>query len=536
MNIKSSFAFATLLLAFPASLSAQFLPGQEPATPSAVEPPPVAPGSVAGVKTPEEVMKEAEALGGTWMKHVLAGDIRAAMENTWGYKAFEDQGPQQVAEILEAQLQKTGKLRKAWLIHDRSQLQQDTLLTQDMRTLGRIVVLRYISEYENEILRERITCYEPEMDGKGLRIIGMHREAVAEGDLGAWDMGVALGEAVLLRWSTLPEERWRPYLVEAGAIAAKLKVALPPLPDADGEPAARLQAALEFLRGPAVKAVSGLKERPAALATAALTAWSLLLSWNDTEPDLKTADAFAGLMRTAKLDESLWREADKSMRTKPAKPGDKPGETEIWTAVHTLAVNVSESLLHENTPEGLSNKASSVLVDALRNGQRLGNFRVTGAFTTPDGKVGTMEGTLHPSSLDLTVKGFDGTKWRRIAIGRSAWISREGKAWEASPDVDASLHLSAVLKAPLNPDSDLLRQQKMEIVGVVDLAGESATHIRRTDHKDNPPFEYWVVRDPLNGPVVRKVHIMLAFGDVKTEATMTFADHGRAAAAIAPVN
>lgn len=481
-------------------------------------------------------MKEAEALGSTWMKHVLAGDIRGAMENTWGYKAFDEVGPQQVAEILETQLQKTGKLRKAWLMHDRSQLQEDAFLTQDMRTLGRIVVLRYISQYENETLRERITCYEPTMDGKGLRIIGMHREAVPEGDLAAWDLGVALGEAVVLRWSTLPEERWRPYLVEAGAIADKLKIPLPPLPSADGEPPQRLQAALEFLRDPAVKAVSGLKERPASLATAALTAWSLLLSWNEVEPDLKTADAFAALMQKAKLDQSLWREADKSMRTKPVKAAGKPGETEIWTAVHTLAVNVSESLLQENTPEALRSKASSILTDALRNVQRLGNFKVNGSFTTPDGKAGTMEGTLHPTSLDLTVKGFDGSKWRRIAIGRSAWISREGKSWEASPDVDASLHLSAVLKAPLNPDSELLKQQKMEIVGEVNLDGESATHIRRTDHKGNPPFEYWVVRDPLNGPVVRKVHIMLAFGDVKTEATVTFADHGRAAAAIAPVN
>ena len=490
--------------------------------------PPAAPSTATPEET-ERATKEAEQLlaaakiGSAWQGHVKSGDLAAGM-SLWGYTAFDGITAAQLQARLAAQSRALGPLIYSDLLEDRCLIDLGGAPSgKTGETRGVYLTLRYYSEFEKGSRRESLILHEPAKGGKGLKITGLRREELPTGRQGAFELAASLGQLALLKLRGAPARRWTPYQREAAALAGRLKLTLPSIPDSAGSGDT---AAGEKLVNLVMVDATALVEKLGAAggvpeAKAILNAFAVLMLYTPGEETITRLAVLCGSeAEKAKLPAELWKPLIKAVSEKEKLPV-------VHEAVQNMVAGVSQHLAKQQRAIDLKLAPREILETALANMAQLPSYQVRGELTAADGRRCVMDAALGKGAMDLTLQGFDGRRERRLVTGNGFRISRnEGKTWEQDNDPDTATGLCRTLQAPLDLSLKVTEKFTFAFAGEEKIDGESLYRFERSDAAGEPALIYWVLMSR-SGPVIRRARTVMKFGDVETDALLIYTRLGK---------
>ena len=423
----------------------------------------------------ERVLKGAVAVGRGWMKAVEAGDYGAGMKG-WGYQAFERHAEADVVATLKGQTAELGKLKSALLLEDRSLVD----LSGPPEKPGSYVTLRWFSRYERRAQREYLVVHEPAKDGDGPRILGLRREELPVGKEGAVELAADIGHAVMLRLRELPEAQWRPYVLEAEAIAGGMKLVLPPLP---GDPVPEQRdkagaAVVEYLMdgiNPLLEKLDDAGGRREARMV--LTSFALLIAYKPGEELVARLGAIIGADGAKSgLPAALWQPVVKAVV-------DKEPAARVYESVQTMVSDVALHLRTQEKDRVLAGSARELLDKAFANMAGLKSYEVKAEFRAGE-KTAWMEAAMTLEAAEVKLTGFDGKKQVRLAGNQGFWVSGdEGKTWVEDADRETTAGLLRTLTSPVDPGFKVTAQHEFTV------EGEEVVPVRRPTLSDK--FKQW---------------------------------------------
>jgi len=466
----------------------------------------------------ERVLKGAVAVGRGWMKAVEAGDYGAGMKG-WGYQAFERHAEADVVATLKGQTAELGKLKSALLLEDRSLVD----LSGPPEKPGSYVTLRWFSRYERRAQREYLVVHEPAKDGDGPRILGLRREELPVGKEGAVELAADIGHAVMLRLRELPEAQWKPYVLEAEAIAAGMKLVLPPLP---GDPGPEQRdkagaAVVEYLMdgiNPLLEKLDDAGGRREARMV--LTSFALLIAYKPGEELVARLGAIIGADGAKSgLPAALWQPVVKAVV-------DKEPAARVYESVQTMVSDVALHLRTQEKDRVLAGSARELLDKAFANMAGLKSYEVKAEFRAGE-KTAWMEAAMTLEAAEVKLTGFDGKKQVRLAGNQGFWVSGdEGKTWVEDADRETTAGLLRTLTSPVDPGFKVTAQHEFTVEGEEVVNGERLVRVRSREATPETPLDYWVLMSK-SGPVIRRAVVVLSFGNVPALTELVYTKLGK---------
>ena len=466
----------------------------------------------------ERVLKGAVAVGREWMKAVEAGDYGKGMKR-WGYQAFERHAEGDVVATLKGQTAELGKLKSALLLEDRSLVD----LNGPPEKPGSYVTLRWFSRYERRAQREYLVVHEPVKDGDGPRILGLRREELPMGKEGAVELAADIGHAVMLRLRELPEAQWKPYVLEAEAIATGMKLVLPPLP---GDPGPEQRdkagaAVVEYLMdgiNPLLEKLDDAGGRREARMV--LTSFALLIAYKPGEELVTRLGAIIGADGAKSgLPAGLWQPVVKAVV-------DKEPAARVYELVQTMVSDVALHLRTEERDRVLAGSARELLDKAFANMAGLKSYEVKAEFRAGE-KTAWMEAAMTLEAAEVKLTGFDGAKQARLAGKQGFWVSGdEGKTWVEDGDRETAAGLLRTLTSPVDPGFKVTSQHEFTVEGEEVVDGERLVRVRSREATPEAPLDYWVLMSK-SGPVIRRAVVVLSFGNVPALAELVYTKLGK---------
>jgi hypothetical protein len=466
----------------------------------------------------ERVLKGAVAVGRGWMKAVEAGDYGAGMKG-WGYQAFERHAEADVVATLKGQTAELGRLKSALLLEDRSLVD----LSGPPEKPGSYVTLRWFSRYERRAQREYLVVHEPAKDGDGPRILGLRREELPVGKEGAVELAADIGHAVMLRLRELPEAQWKPYVLEAEAIAAGMKLVLPPLP---GDPGPEQRdkagaAVVEYLMdgiNPLLEKLDDAGGRREARMV--LTSFALLIAYKPGEELVARLGAIIGADGAKSgLPAALWQPVVKAVV-------DKEPAARVYESVQTMVSDVALHLRTQEKDRVLAVSARELLDKAFANMAGLKSYEVKAEFRAGE-KTAWMEAAMTLEAAEVKLTGFDGKKQVRLAGNQGFWVSGdEGKTWVEDGDRETAAGLLRTLTSPVDPGFKVTAQHEFTVEGEEVVNGERLVRVRSREATPETPLDYWVLMSK-SGPVIRRAVVVLSFGNVPALTELVYTKLGK---------
>jgi hypothetical protein len=471
-----------------------------------------------------EKLAAAARIGHAWQALAKSGKLKDGMK-LWGYHAFEEIKADEILKRLEAQSALLGALEYSELMEDRCLIDLDgTSVEGEEKNRGVYITLRYFNEYKNGARRESIVLYEPKTKGTGPKITGLRRERIPSGRQGLVDLATDLGQLALLKLRGAPAERWAPYQREAAALAAKLKLTLPPVPDApDAKDAAGADKLVKFLMTDSVGVVdkSGIADGAAA-AKSVLNAFAMLLLYTPGDETSTRLAVLAGSeAEKARIPGGIWKPMIKAVSEK----GELPA---VHDAVQQMAAGISSHVAAIQESADIKVAPREILSRALAIMSKLETYKVRGELTAADGRKCIMDATLAPAVMDLTMQGFDGKRERRfVSEGRFRVSSDEGRTWREDPDPETTRGLCRTLQTPLDAKVSLTDKHEFVFAGRETVDGEELYRFDDAlDESDDPARSYWVLLSR-GGPVIRRAKQPMKFGDLATSALIIYTRLGK---------
>ena len=485
---------------------------------------PPAPEADAAVQ--RQLLDQAATIGRDWMQRVQAGDLEGGLR-LWGHHAFARTARAEVLASLTEQAKALGPLQGSGLLEERSLIDAEG----QPETPGRQVTLRWFTRYAKAEQREFLVLHEPK-GGGGLKIVGLRRQDLPTGKEGAVEMAADLGQAALLRLNGLTETRWGPFMDEAKAIARGLGMTLPALPEARSDAereragAAVVSYLMSDLNAPLEKLgeAGGMRE-----ARMILTSYAMLMLYTPGEETITRLGAVIGADGAKSgLPGALWQPVVKAVV-------DKEPAARVHELVQTMASDTAVHLREVETEQALRGGAKALLDKAFENMASLPSYEVRAEFKA-GGRTARMEGLLTLEATEVRLTGFDGRRQDRVAGQDGMWLSEDGgKSWRADKDHETTAGLLRTLTAPVDPGFKVTSYHEFVLAGEEVVNGERLLHVRGRNSRPEDPIDYWVLISKA-GPVIRRAHVMLSFGDLPAEAILTYTKLGRPVTITRPGN
>lgn len=470
-----------------------------------------------------EKLAAAAGIGREWQDHLMAGTMDKGM-GLWGYTAFQGTTPETFQARLAIQTSPLGRLLYTGLLEDRCLIDVGgSSPERESHPPGVYVTLRYISEYEKGTRRESLALHEPAKGGGGLKIIGLRREALPAGRVGAFELAATLGQLALLKLHQAPVERWAPYQREAAALAGNLNLKLPAIPDSgdSGD-----KSAGEKLVNFVMLEIPPLFEKlgvsgGAVEAKAALNAFAVLMLYVPGEETTTRLAVLAGSeAEKARLPAELWKPLIKAVSDKAKLPI-------VHEAVQRMVAGVSAYLADQQTAADLKQAPREILDRALMNMAQLPTYKVRAELSAADGRHSYMDAVLGPGTMDLTMQGFDGRRERRVVSEKGYRISLdEGKTWEEEKDPEVVIGLCRTLQSPLDLSLKTTEKHVFTFVGEEKIENEQLFRFESDASAGQAPLTYWVLMSR-SGPVIRRARKTMTFGTLESDALFIYTGLGK---------
>ena len=510
-----------LLLIFPICCPAQSNPAPKPAAPA--KPTEAKPVEAESGTRQVEVLAAGIKIGQLWQDAARRSAIDSSMK-LWGYSAFDGVTAAGLQDSLETQYTLLGPITYCEILTDRCLVDlQGTAPGSDGEGRGTYVTLSWLVEFQKGLRRETMMLHEPEKGGVGLKIIGLRREELPAGRQAAAELATGLGQLALLKLRGAPRDRWSPWQREAAALAEKLKVSLPAIPEAangDDQAAGEKLAALVMTEAPPIFDRLG-PGGGAPEAKAILNAFALLLLY---EPGDETCTRLAVLAGTeaekAKLPLDLWKPLIRAVAAREKFPA-------VHESVQRMSAGIAAHLAEQELAARLNAAPRLILDQALANMEKLPTYKVHAALTAADGRKSVMDASLAPGAMYLQMSGFDGRKDSRLVTKDGYRRSLdEGKTWAHDPDTDGAMGLCRTLQAPLDRTRKFTTAHAFALSGVEKLDGEQLCRFHSKGAGAEPAMTYWVLMSK-NGPVIRRAQLQMKFGDILADALLTYTRLGK---------
>lgn len=470
----------------------------------------------------EKTLAAARRVGEAWMEAVRSGDYAGGMK-LWGYQAFEKVARTHLEESLRGQSRELGELQVARLLEDRSVLDGEG----PAEAPGSYVTLRWFARYGKKAQREFLVVHEPAQDGDGMRIIGLRREDLPAGKEGTVELAADLGMAGLLRLRGVAESKWRPYVEEAEALAAGMKLALPPLPPvvpgvADRE--AREKAGADVVAylmdglNPMLEKIGDAQGRREARMV--LTSYAMLMLYKPGEETMQRLGAVIGADGAKSgLPAGLWQPVVRAVV-------DKEPAERVYELVQSMVSDVALHLRHVENEQAMEGNARELLDKAFQNMASLPSYEVRAEFRAGE-KRAKMEAALTLEAAEIRLTGFDGVVQLRLAGRDGFWMSSDGgKTWRVDSDHETATGLLRTLTAPVDPGFKVTGQHEFVLAGEEVIDGEKLIRVRSREATVEAPLDYWILISKA-GPVVRRAEVILNFGELPAVAKLTYTRLGR---------
>lgn len=501
-----------IILASPLALSAAPAGAKREAKPKTA-PVDAEPGTAQAEQLAAAVIK-----GREWQDHLKAGTLDAGMK-LWGYDAFAGTTPAEMQARIAKQNDVLGSLQYTGLQTDRCLVDHNSAPGPDGGSTGTYITLRWFSEYGKGVRRESLVLHEPDKGGTGLKITGLRREELPSGRRGLFELAADTGQLALLKLHGAPRERWEPWQRESSALTSNLNLKLPAIPDAPEGDKASGEKLVSFVMVQAPEVFDKAGAGPEAKAI--LNAFALLMLYSPgDETSTRLAVLSGSEAEKAKLPPEIWKPLIKAVSEKEKMPA-------VHECVQRMAAGISTHLAEEETAAAIKNAPKEILSRALVNMAAMPNYVVRAELTATDGRKSTMEASLAPGAMHLTMEGFDGRRERRHVSPKGFFISTdEGKTWQEDKDTDTSTGLCRTLQAPLDMTLKVTEKHEYSLAAAEKLDGETLYRFESAaDGKPQPPT-YWVLMSR-GGPVIRRARISQTFGDLRTDSLMIYTRIGR---------
>jgi hypothetical protein len=129
--------------------------------------------------------------------------------------------------------------------------------------------------------------------------------------------------------------------------------------------------------------------------------------------------------------------------------------------------------------------------------------------------------------MDLTLRGFDGRRERRLVTEKGPRISRdEGKTWEDDPDPETAVGLCRTLQWPLDLSRKITAKQRFTFTGPETIDDEQLFRFETGDSGREPASIYWILMSR-SGPVVRRARLAMTFAGMETDAVFVYTRLGK---------
>lgn len=474
-----------------------------------------------------EKLQAAIKIAREWQDQVKSGTF-SGVEKWWGYSAFAKESPVELAKSLAARSEPLGKLIYSELQEDRCLVDLDGGTDA---AKGTYITLRWLSEYEKGLRRDNLILHEPKHGSKGLKIIGLRRERLGAGRQGAFEMAASLGQLALLKLHGAPRERWEPYQREARALAARLKLELPPIPDevdeADKASGEKLVSFVMTGLGPVLEKAG--EDGGSAEMQTALTAFAILMLYT---PGEETSTRLAVLMGSsaerAKLPDALWKPIVKAVA------GKEPLVV-VHENVQSMIAGVAHHLQQVETAEAVASGAREILRAAYANMAQLETYEAQAEMNAEDGRKSIMTASLAPGAVDLTLQGFDGRTERRVAYSAGFFVSSDnGKTWRRDADRATTEGLCRTLQAPVDALAKIATDDEFIFKAMDIINDEELLRFESKAKEGEMPRAYWILMSKA-GPVVRIARLPQVFGELKTDALFSYTRLGKEVQIAQPV-
>lgn len=469
-----------------------------------------------------DLLAAAIKIGHAWQEAAQRGDFTGGM-SLWGYSAFDGVKEKNLSDALETGRALLGPIKTCQLLADRSLVVLDgTAPGSDGEGHGTYVTLVWLNVFEKGIRRETMILHEPAKDGAGLKITGVRSEDLPTGRQAAAELASSLGQLAFLKLRGAPRDRWSPFQHEAAALAERLHITLPPIPDAgDSDPkAGEKLAALIMTTAPPLfdhLGPDGGKHEARAL----LNAYAILMLY---EPGDETCTRLAVLTGTeaekAKLPTEIWKPIIETVSKK--QPMDA-----VHEAIQRMSAGTSDHIARQTTATRLQGAPRLIIEQALLHMESLPSYKAHARLTATDGRTSTMDASLAPGAMYLHYTSFDGRKEARLVTEQGYHLSSdEGKTWTPDPDHEAAKGLCRTLQAPLDRSKKFPERHTFEFKELERVDGEDLFRFRSQGAGDESPITYWLLLSK-NGPVIRRAAMQMTFGTLAADATFHYTRLGK---------
>jgi len=473
-------------------------------------------------KRQAELLASAIKIGQAWQDIARRGDFAGGM-SLWGYSAFDGVKKETLADSLETQRALLGPVKTCQLLADRSLVVLDgTAPGTEGEGRGIYVTLVWLGVFEKGIRREILILHEPAKDGSGLKITGLRSEDLPSGRQAAAELAASLGQLAFLKLRGAPRDRWSPFQHEAAALAERLKITLPPIPDTgETDPkAGEKLAALVMTTAPSLFDTLGL-DGGKHDARALLNAFSILMLYEPGDETCTRLAVLAGVeAEKAKLPADIWKPVIQTVSRK--QPLDA-----VHEAIQRMAAGISDHIARQTTASRLQTAPRLIIEQALLHMEQLPSYKAHATLTATDGRTSIMDATLAPGAMYLHYISFDGRKEARLATGQGYHLSHdEGKTWTPDPDHEAAKGLCRTLQVPLDRAKKYPERHTFEFKELERLDGEDLFRFRSQGAGTEAPITYWVLISK-NGPVIRRAAMQMTFGTLTAEALLRYTRLGK---------
>jgi hypothetical protein len=298
---------------------------------------------------------------------------------------------------------------------------------------------------------------------------------------------------------------------------------LPPIPDSTGESDKEASEKLvKLVMTDAPPVFDKLGESGGSVeAKAILNAFALFMMYVPGEETSARLAALTGSeAEKAKLPPEFWKPLIEAVVKKKEVPA-------VHEAIQSMVTGVSSWLGRQHAAAELKNGTKETLDMAFANMTRLPTYMVRAELIATDLRKSTMDASLAPGAMDLTLMGFDGQEQRRIVTKNGFFITKDqGKTWTEDDDHDSATGLCRTLQLPVDATDKITEKFTFVFEGKEMISGEELFRFTGTSTSGLPARTYWLLVSKA-GPVIRRARLSMTFGGTTADTLLIYTKLGK---------